>query len=254
MCQSRQQRQNTACSGDVATQIPLADDDIVNESCTFGGDLPSGLRFVQWNARSVYPKIEELRLITGNSKREADVLGITETWLNTTYSDSSVPIDGYNLERKDRSTGRGGGVAVYLHDSVSYNRRHDLEKDQLEDLWVEIKCPCSIGTLLGTVYRPPDNTRIDNWCSLIESTLERIQGDSKETILMGDINTNFVNGVVTNEKWRAVVDTFQLTQVITSPTRVTATTDTLIDHIYTTHPEHVRASKAGVLSASDHFQ
>ena len=59
---------------------------------------------------------------------------------------------------------------------------------------------------------------------------------------MGDININFVNGVVTNEEW-----------VITSPTRVTATTDTLIDHIYTTHPQHVRASKVGVLSASDHL-
>ena len=71
---------------------------------------------------------------------------------------------------------------------------------------------------------------------------------------MGDMNINFVNGVVTNEKWRGVVDAFQLTQVITSPTRVTATTDTLIDHIYTTHPQHVRASKVGVLSTSDHFQ
>ena len=144
------------------------------------------------------------------------------------------------IERRDMSTGRGGAVAVYLHDSVPYNRRHDLEKDQLEDLWVEIKFPCYIGILLGTVYRPPHNTRIDNWCSLIESTPERTQGN--ETILMGDININFVNGVVTNEEW-----------VITSPTRVTATTDTLIDHIYTTHPQHVRASKVGVLSASDHL-
>ena len=62
------------------------------------------------------------------------MLGITETWLNTTYSDSYVAIDGYNLERRDRSTGTGGGVAVYLHDGVPYNRLHDLEKDQLEYL------------------------------------------------------------------------------------------------------------------------
>ena len=157
----------------VATQILLADDD-----CKFGGDLPSSLRFVQWNAYSVYLKIDELRLIMGNSKREADELGIT--WLNTTYRDSSVAIDDYNIERRDRSTGRGGGVAVYLHDSVSYNRRHDLEKDQLEDLWVEIKCPCSISILLGTIYRPLDNTRIDNWCcSLIESKLERTQSQMR---------------------------------------------------------------------------
>ena len=62
-----------------------------------------------------------------------------------------------NLERR----GRGGGVAVYLHDSVSYNGRHDLEKDQLDDHWVEIKCSCSLGIMLGTVYRPPDTIPID---------------------------------------------------------------------------------------------
>ena len=171
------------------------------------------------------------------------MLGITETWLNTTYSDNYEPIDGYNLERRDRSTGTGGGVAVYLHDGVPYNRRHDLEKDQLEKLWVQIICPFSIGILLGIAQRSPDNTRSGNCCSLVEFTLEISQGERKETIPMGDINTNVVNGVVTNEKWRDVVDAFQLTLVITSPTRVTATTDTLIDHIYTTHPQHVRASK-----------
>jgi len=35
-----------------ATHIPLAYDDTVNESCTFGEDLPSGLGFVKSNARS----------------------------------------------------------------------------------------------------------------------------------------------------------------------------------------------------------
>ena len=133
----------------------------------------------------------------------------------------------------------GGGVAVYLHDIVKYNRRHNLEKDQLEDLWVEIKCPCCLSILLGTVYRPPGYIPIDNWCLLVESTLERTQGETKNTILIGDININFVNGVVTNEEWRGVVDAFQLTQVITSPIRVTSTTDTLIDQIYTSHPKHV---------------
>ena len=60
-------------------------------------------------------------------------------------------------------------------------------------------------------------SRIDNWCSLIESTLDRTQGENKETIRMGDMNINFVNGVVTIEKGRGVVDAFQLKQVIISP-------------------------------------
>ena len=107
----------------------------------------------------MYPKIDELRLIMGNFKREADVLGIAETWPNTTYSDRYEPIDGYTIERRDRSTETDGGVAVYLHDGVPYYRRHDLEKDQLEYLWVKIIFPFSTGILRVTVYKPPDNTR-----------------------------------------------------------------------------------------------
>jgi len=88
-----------------ATQIPFADDDTVNvhlaETCLAVYGLFSG-------TPAVYPKIDELRRIMGNSKFEADVMVTTATWLNTTYSDSYVAIDGYNLEQRDRSTGRGG--------------------------------------------------------------------------------------------------------------------------------------------------
>ena len=37
------------------------------------------------------------------------------------------------------------------------------------------------------------------------------------------------------------------------PTRVIAIAETIIDHVYTIHPQHVRASKVDLLSASDHF-
>ena len=50
----------TETSALAATQVSLADDDNVNVSCKFDVNPPSGLRFVQWNARGVYPKIDEL--------------------------------------------------------------------------------------------------------------------------------------------------------------------------------------------------
>ena len=69
------------------------------------------------------------------------MLGITETWLNFTYNHSSVEIDGYNMERRDRDTDRSSGVTTYIQDSVPHSHRQDLEKEQLEELWVEIKFP-----------------------------------------------------------------------------------------------------------------
>ena len=99
-----------------------------------GGDLPSGLKFVQWNACSICPKIDQLRFLL-DSGGEADILVVTESWLNpTTHTESSVVIDRYHLDRRDRIACQGGGVAAYLHDSAPYHRRCDLESAQLEDL------------------------------------------------------------------------------------------------------------------------
>ena len=109
---------------------------LVQMNAPFGRDMPSGLKFVQWNARSVYPKLDELRFIMCDPLREADVLGITETWLNSSYAHSSTEIDGYNHERRDRRGGRGGGVAVYIRDEIPYSRRTDLQNEHLEDLWI----------------------------------------------------------------------------------------------------------------------
>ena len=84
------------------------------ENIPFGGDMPSRLRFVQWNDRRIFSKVDELRLIMHRSRREADVLGVSQR---------SVEIYEYNLERRDRCTGRGGGVTINIRDSVPYYRR-----------------------------------------------------------------------------------------------------------------------------------
>ena len=49
------------------------------------------------------------------------------------------------------------------------------------------------------------------------------------------------------------MESFQFEQLIADPTRVTATTSTLIDHIYVTCPEKIILTKILPLSISDHF-
>ena len=49
-----------------------------------------------------------------------DVITLTETWLNNCISDYEVIPNGYQIFRKDRSTGkRGGGVLLAVKDSIS---------------------------------------------------------------------------------------------------------------------------------------
>ena len=49
-----------------------------------------------------------------------------------------VSVSGYKFERKDRGA-NGGGVGCYIKDRYTYVRRFDLESDEIELMWLEIK-------------------------------------------------------------------------------------------------------------------
>ena len=55
-----------------------------------------------------------------------DILGLNETRLDETISNSEISIDKYTLVRNDR-TRHGGGVAMYIRNSINFNLRNDLE-------------------------------------------------------------------------------------------------------------------------------
>ena len=48
----------------------------------------------------------------------SDIPAISETGLNSTFSDASLHIPGFILCRRDRGTCRGSGVFFFVRDSV----------------------------------------------------------------------------------------------------------------------------------------
>lgn len=72
------------------------------------------------------------------------VLGVTETWWRTTQGHElaadSLSVSGYQLFRSDRNDGtKGGGVALYVSESLKARRRGDLERAGVEALFIEIQ-------------------------------------------------------------------------------------------------------------------
>ena len=91
---------------------------MVNDSmCCSLEDLSSfkGITLVHWNARSLYPKMDNVIVWLDLSK--IDCLIISETWLTENVPTSFISVDGYHTFRWDRSlnTGktRGGGLLCY---------------------------------------------------------------------------------------------------------------------------------------------
>ena len=63
------------------------------------------LTFLHLNARALLPKISELKLIATRSKAAA--ISITESWLDSSVTNTEIDIEGHNVIRKDRN--RNGG-------------------------------------------------------------------------------------------------------------------------------------------------
>ena len=184
------------------------------------------------------PKLDELR-ISMTHNQCPDISGMCETFLTNSVSDEQLKLEGFDLIRKDRSETQnkaGGGIILYFRKSINCKRRCEIEASNIETLWVEISLPNAKPFLICTVYQPPSSN--SEWIDQFKEELSIAQATGLEVILMGDFNIDIT--VHSNKKWQHLIDLFDLFKLIGQPIRVTETTSTIIDHVYTSHPEYYR--------------
>ncbi|CAB4024977.1 Hypothetical predicted protein [Paramuricea clavata] len=163
-----------------------------------------------------------------------------------------IQIDGYKLaSRLDRVRDTWGGVAMLVKEHIPFDERIDLRNDNLEAIWIEITYPNSSPILVATIFRPPKSPVL--WYEHFIDMCENAYCEEKEVIIMSDINIDFLKPNSIPKQWVDIIESYNLTQLIKVPTRVTNSSKTCIDHIYFTNPEHVRATKVATISISDHF-
>ena len=95
------------------------------------------LSFSHLNVQCLPTKLDEILDYLNNIK-EPFVLGLSETWLDNSVTDASISPKGYQVYRRDWPNKRGGGIVVYVRDSIRSWRRHDLENDHIEAIWTEL--------------------------------------------------------------------------------------------------------------------
>ena len=201
------------------------------------------------NVCSVRRKVAEVQ--TFISTRGIHVLAIAETWLTPDVSDQELSIPHFKLYRRDRPDQRGGGVAVYCHESLAVRQRADVECE-LEMLWLEILAPGRHGTLLGCCYRPP-NSSAAYWTALDQNIEQAVQGCQQSTVLLGDFNVDFSNPTSPSASpLYNILSHYNLCNYVTSPTRVTATSSMMLDLFLSTSPLD-GTCEAIHLDISDHF-
>ena len=212
--------------------------------------VTKGIKIAHINVRSLYPKIDEIRLIVKDNN--LDIFAVSETWLSDAIPNGLIDINGYTIFRRDRIGGIGGGVALYIRTTIQHTICDDLISEKLENIWVHIKHVHFKPFLVSCFYRPPSSNKefIDD----VIECVEKANQTCEDIIFLGDFNYNFnIDEINMTDPCVRLQQLTGARQLIESPTRVTETSSTIIDHIYTTLPnKHIRS---GVIetSLSDHY-
>ena len=70
---------------------------------------------------------------------------------------------------------------------------------------------------------------------------------------MGDFNINLLSVETQSQTWSHSLETFDFSQLVKEPTRVTAHSATLIDHVYTNQPNKITEGFVPKNALSDHY-
>ena len=240
------------------SQMPKLPEDISSER------NKHELIILHMNCRSIVNKEEDLIHICNET--QADIVCLTETWM-----DDSVPVKshippGYRVIRKDRSDvykqkygkSNGGGVAIYYKENLKIETKHNLSDKCEEILWVHIKSKPDI--LLGVIYRAEyTDILIENEndeSTTFEENIKKVSSLSKDILLIGDLNCDITANVPDKqtETLTEICQTYGLEQLISKPTRFNPSTKkhTTIDHVWTDNKNCVKETGTFV-GLSDHF-
>ena len=205
-----------------------------------------GSSFYTFKRKVPVTKISELRLLA--AKSNAAVIAISESWLDQSVGDGEIYIDGYCLERKDRNR-NGGGVCLYINNKLAYTRITDVTSEEDEMLFVNLYLPKCRPIIAGAIYRPPKQS---NFIERLEDNLSNFRSDC-ETYILGDMNISYQQQCSLQESYKGLLRLFNLQQLINSPTRITPTSSTTIDHVLTNSKENIVQSGTIPCGLSDHL-
>lgn len=179
-----------------------------------------------------------------------NIIGVTETWLNENIPDQLIQLPGYSVFRKDRSS-RGGGLCIYIKTEMNAKKVQFEQADTgWEHIWISFKLN-NYDFICGTLYRPPRNNIL---IADLEDCLAAVFPKSDKIIVLGDININLINKTSTECKtFNGLLEQFNLKQIVNEPTRITDTTQSLIDVICINKDITVNNCDIVDLDISDHF-
>ena len=172
-----------------------------------------------------------------------DIICLSVTFLNNTYKDNDLNLNGYSLLRADHpSNAKRGGVCIY------YKENLPLKLISTPYLNESLLCEVTIGSkkcIIGTVYRSPsqNSDEFESFLSNFEFLLQDISNRNPYlTLLLGDYNARNTNwwhhDITTTEGVQLETTTtiYGLQQLIDEPTHIRKNSSSCNDLIFVSQP------------------
>ena len=233
---------------------------VSNIMCT--GD-PNALSIFHGNIDGLNSKLDDMTEVFSGCEKLPDIIAVSETGLNDHIESEQVALNGYNFERNDSPTNKGG-VGVYVSDQLDYDVNNDLRMniENCEDLWFEISGGSSTkhkeytntSLTIGVIYRHP-NTPFRSFTHHLCRNIQLLNRKNKKFIIVGDINLNIL-------KYNLVKNISDYVNKLKSsgcnihcnlPTRIKGSTKSCIDHVYSNFDQHNVETSIILSRISDHY-
>ena len=212
-----------------------------------------GLSVVHLNFRSLLGKMDQLRLLC--QRNGADIITLSETWLNKGIDDGEIELPGYSIIRRDSGERIGGGVIIYIRDGLVFTERNDLHNNN-EAIWIQVNRSGCKPLIIGCIYRPP-NQQVDKFLEDFNNSLAEIESHS-DKIILGDFNIDYSSEKKRNanqsdrRKLKGIADLHDIQKIIDFPTCIAEHSESQIDLIFTDNVHKIVDFGVKDFGISDH--
>ena len=145
-------------------------------------------------------------------------------------------------------------MALFVHSNIrNIKERADLcfKLNFLESLFIEFTSS-NVTYLCGVIYHRPNSSPI-NFIQKLNDILEQTLSENKKIILTGDFNINLLNSSRVTTDLINLFHGNNMLSLINKPTRLTTSTATIIDQIWSNDYSNLIQSGILCMSISDHF-
>ena len=189
------------------------------------------------------------------------IIGISETKLSKhTKPKFNIKLKGYKCYHVDTEADKGGTL-IYVSKTLNTNERPDLEQllyksEVLESTFIEIINPNKKNTIVGCIYRHPSMDLEEFNNEYLIPFMEILDKENKNKYLMGDFNVDLLkieDDINSSIFFDILTSNFFVPHII-HPTRITVTTKTLIDNIFSNSKNYEEGESGNLtVSLSDHL-